>query len=180
MSLYHSYDSQYRKLQESWRQVQEDEYQDALRSRGTKLFPTEDEYTERPGLEGPFRMHNGKTYYYDPKEGKYYDPTTDWYVDSDSEEFYQLTGMKKIGESLEEVETANSRVSQAHDLALKSIQLMKNAEKAYDSLGSRYAKYQMEASEVLYAMQALEDLLRDEETYSRIYEEAVGNHGQEA
>ena len=173
MSLYHGFDKQFRLLQESWKNIQEDEYQDALKNRGTKQFPTpEGEYTERKGLEGPFRMHNGKTYYYDPKEGKYYDPTTDWYVDHDSEEFYQLTGMKKMGENLEEeVEEVQgtSRLMQAHDLALKSIQLMKTAEKMYDSSGRRFIKYQMESSNVIEAMQGLEDLLTDEETYSRVY-----------
>jgi len=38
-------------------------------------------YTERPGLEGPFFYPNGQVLYYDPKEGKYYDPTTDFYVE---------------------------------------------------------------------------------------------------
>jgi hypothetical protein len=37
-------------------------------------------YTERPGLEGPFSTRSGKVVYYDPKEGKYYDPETDFYI----------------------------------------------------------------------------------------------------
>ena len=37
-------------------------------------------YTERKGLEGPFRTHSGKVVYYDPKEGKYYDPDSDFYL----------------------------------------------------------------------------------------------------
>lgn len=37
-------------------------------------------YTERKGLEGPFRLKSGKIVYYDPKEGKYYDPGTDFYM----------------------------------------------------------------------------------------------------
>lgn len=28
-------------------------------------------------------MGNGRVYYYDPKEGKYWDPTTDYYVPHD-------------------------------------------------------------------------------------------------
>lgn len=37
----------------------------------------------RKGLEGPFHYPNGQVLYYDPKEGKYYDPTTDFYVSHD-------------------------------------------------------------------------------------------------
>jgi len=40
-----------------------------------------EEYPERPGLEGPFRMKNGRVVYYDPKEGKYYDSRTDMYLE---------------------------------------------------------------------------------------------------
>jgi hypothetical protein len=37
----------------------------------------------RKGLEGPFHYPNGRVVYYDPKEGRYYDPTTDFYLDND-------------------------------------------------------------------------------------------------
>ena len=37
-------------------------------------------YGPRKGLEGPFNF-GGRVLYYDPKEGSYYDPTTDFYVD---------------------------------------------------------------------------------------------------
>ena len=33
------------------------------------------------GLEGPFMFSSGKVLYYDPKEGKYYDRDSDFYVD---------------------------------------------------------------------------------------------------
>jgi len=39
-------------------------------------------YSSRKGLEGPFPYPNGKVLYYDPKEGKYWDPTTDFYLDN--------------------------------------------------------------------------------------------------
>ena len=42
-----------------------------------------DRYQERDGLEGPFRAKNGKVVYYDPREGRYYDPDTDIYIDHD-------------------------------------------------------------------------------------------------
>ena len=40
-------------------------------------------YGPRKGLEGPFVFANGRILYYDVKEGAYYDPKTDFYVDSD-------------------------------------------------------------------------------------------------
>jgi hypothetical protein len=40
-------------------------------------------YGPRKGLEGPFNF-SGRVLYYDNKEGAYYDPTTDFYVE-DSE-----------------------------------------------------------------------------------------------
>jgi len=53
---------------------------------GYKVLPSIDKerYVERSGLEGPFRARNGKVYYYDPREGKNYDPDTDMYI-SDEE-----------------------------------------------------------------------------------------------
>jgi hypothetical protein len=39
-------------------------------------------YGPRPGLEGPFNF-SGRVLYYDVKEGQYYDPTTDFYVEQD-------------------------------------------------------------------------------------------------
>jgi hypothetical protein len=49
---------------------------------GYRILPPidRDRYQEREGLEGPFRARNGKVVYYDPKEGKYYDPDSDWYI----------------------------------------------------------------------------------------------------
>jgi len=39
-----------------------------------------DKYGPRKGLEGPFNF-SGRVLYYDVKEGMYYDPTTDFYVE---------------------------------------------------------------------------------------------------
>lgn len=35
---------------------------------------------EKSGLEGPYRDLNGKVYYYDRREGMYYDPDSDVYI----------------------------------------------------------------------------------------------------
>lgn len=55
---------------------------------GYKVLPPMDteRYSERAGLEGPFRTKSGKVVYYDSKEGKYYDPDTDMYLDDTIDE----------------------------------------------------------------------------------------------
>jgi len=47
-------------------------------------------FEPRKGLEGPFNF-NGRVLYYDNKEGKYWDPRTDFYVSYD--EYFRLTGL---------------------------------------------------------------------------------------
>ena len=39
-----------------------------------------DKYGPRAGLEGPFNF-SGRVLYYDNKQGQYYDPATDFYVE---------------------------------------------------------------------------------------------------
>ena len=41
-----------------------------------------DRYGPRAGLEGPYNF-NGRVLYYDPREGKYWDPRTDFYVEQE-------------------------------------------------------------------------------------------------
>jgi hypothetical protein len=48
-----------------------------------RIFKHGIEYSPRLGLEGPFRFINGTVLYYDPIEGSYYDPLTDFYVPHD-------------------------------------------------------------------------------------------------
>lgn len=59
---------------------------------GYRVIPKMHERWEpRPGLEGPFQYANGRVLYYDPRQGRYWDPMTDWYLDHD--EHAQLQGM---------------------------------------------------------------------------------------
>ena len=44
------------------------------------ITASQKQYGPRKGLEGPFTYPNGRTLYYDPREGAYWDPTTDFYV----------------------------------------------------------------------------------------------------
>lgn len=39
-----------------------------------------DQYSSRSGLEGPFNF-SGRVLYYDPRDGAYWDPRTDFYVE---------------------------------------------------------------------------------------------------
>ena len=65
---------------------------------GYKVVDTTDmmrvKYGPRKGLEGPFNF-SGRVLYYDNKEGAYYDPATDFYVEQDemdqiNHRFYEL------------------------------------------------------------------------------------------
>jgi hypothetical protein len=47
-------------------------------------------YTTRKGLEGPFNF-NGFILYYDAREGKYWDPKSDYYIDHI--EFFRISGL---------------------------------------------------------------------------------------
>ena len=40
-------------------------------------------YGPRTGLEGPFLFAGNRVLYYDVKEGQYYDPRTDFYVEQE-------------------------------------------------------------------------------------------------
>ena len=66
---------------------------------GYKVLPPMDKekYQARDGLEGPFSTLSGKVVYYDPKEGKYYDPDTDMYMSYDEFRRYDddYKGMKE-------------------------------------------------------------------------------------
>ena len=40
-------------------------------------------YGPRKGLEGPFVFMGGRVLYYDPQQGQYWDPNTDFYIEHD-------------------------------------------------------------------------------------------------
>ena len=52
-------------------------------------------YGPRKGLEGPFNF-SGRVLYYDTKEGLYYDPTTDFYVDKDEMDMINTAFMDRF------------------------------------------------------------------------------------
>ena len=60
---------------------------------GYKVVDTMDQmrvkYGPRPGLEGPFNF-SGQVLYYDNKEGAYYDPRTDFYVEQSEMDLINL------------------------------------------------------------------------------------------
>ena len=72
---------------------------------GYKVMPPMDpKYVARSGLEGPFTTLSGKVVYYDPKEGKYYDPDTDIYLSYDEFQNYDkdYSGMKDERDEVKE------------------------------------------------------------------------------
>lgn len=44
-------------------------------------------YGKRKGLQGPFYYPNGRVTYYDPKEEKYWDPATDFFLEDDEVDY---------------------------------------------------------------------------------------------
>ena len=93
-------DKVYKKLEKNWKSLNEsvkDEYGSLLKkaysSQGTTWHNDVDPYNGRgevPGLEGPFKSRTGFVYYYDPKEGKYYDPARDMYIDYEDHATYGI------------------------------------------------------------------------------------------
>ena len=72
---------------------------------GYKVMPPMNpKYVARDGLEGPFTTLSGKVVYYDPKEGKYYDPDTDIYLSYDEFQNYDkdYSGMKDERDEVKE------------------------------------------------------------------------------
>jgi hypothetical protein len=66
-----------------------------------------EKYQSRRGLEGPIQTKSGKTVYYDPKAGKYYDPDTDMYMSY--EEWKALDeGVCESAEALRQIVTDKS------------------------------------------------------------------------
>ena len=53
------------------------------------VYERNQKFGPRKGLEGPFQYPNGRVLYYDAKEGQYYDPTTDYYVEHDEVQILQ-------------------------------------------------------------------------------------------
>lgn len=49
----------------------------------TVLGERDAKWQPRQGLEGPFFFVGGRVLYYDPKEGQYWNPLTDFYIEQD-------------------------------------------------------------------------------------------------
>jgi hypothetical protein len=66
------------------------------------VFQHNPNFGPRKGLEGPFHYPNGQVLYYDNKEGKYYDPTTDFYVENDDVARLQQQIFDKIAQDYQD------------------------------------------------------------------------------
>ena len=56
---------------------------------GYTTFTKNENYGPRKGLEGPFTYPSGRVLYYDPREGKYWDPRSDFYLTDDEAGYVQ-------------------------------------------------------------------------------------------
>ena len=88
---------QYNKIKKQLKEDKSADVNAALRDRGTSSYEMPaDEVEARnikySGMEGPFKMHNGKLYYYSVADG-YMEQGSDIFVEPSSPEFYALTGM---------------------------------------------------------------------------------------
>ena len=63
---------------------------------GYRVVPKQEEFGPRKGLEGPFPFGNGRILYYDPREGQYWDPRTDFYVPNDEVADLQQTMIDRL------------------------------------------------------------------------------------
>ena len=62
------------------------------------LGERDSKWQPRKGLEGPFYYANGRVLYYDTQAGQYWDPTTDFYVESSEiNDLHQMTLDKLAG-----------------------------------------------------------------------------------
>jgi hypothetical protein len=59
-------------------------------------FAHDPKWEPRKGLEGPFHYPNGRVLYYDPREGDYWDPTTDFYVPRDEVALLQQSVLDQL------------------------------------------------------------------------------------
>jgi hypothetical protein len=78
-----------------------------------------DKYQERPGLEGPFQTRSGKVVYYDPKEGSYYDPTSDMYLSY--KEFMDYDQSKPEDFKIAKIEMPNQRSAPKREDTMEAI-----------------------------------------------------------
>lgn len=91
---------------------------------GYKVMPPMDpKYVARKGLEGPFSTLSGKVVYYDPKEGKYYDPDTDMYLSYEEFQNYDkdYSGMKDERDEVKEADETKYGIIRYPDTAISYI-----------------------------------------------------------
>ena len=107
---------------------------------GYKVLPPMDKekYQARDGLEGPFSTLSGKVVYYDPKEGKYYDPDTDMYMSYDEFRRYDddYKGMKDERDEVNEAHQIDWPYEEMEQQAYNAIRHDFHAYDAFDHLFS--------------------------------------------
>ena len=132
-------------MAEDYLQVVADYFDGQEINEGYKVLPPMDKekYQARNGLEGPFSTLSGKVVYYDPKEGKYYDPDTDMYISY--EDFQQLdkdySGMKDERDEVNEAHQINWPDEDMEQHAYNAINHGMHAYDAFDHVFSMTADH---------------------------------------
>ena len=157
-------------MQEDGRASMEGDVNDL--TEGFSVLPNIDRerYQERDGLEGPFRTKSGKVVYYDPREGAYYDPDTDFYLSYDewkaldeaapvSNTQKSLNNLNKAKQQAASGDTAGAMNSIAKaDTGSVMYNAMNKASREFGKAGMGDAS--KEIKKVLPAMQAASDETR--------------------
>ena len=127
-------------MAEDYLQVVADYFDGKEINEGYKVLPPMDKekYQSRDGLEGPFSTLSGKVVYYDPKEGKYYDPDTDMYMSYDEFRRYDddYKGMKDERDEVNEAHQIDWPYEEMESQAYNAIRHDMHAYDAFDHLFS--------------------------------------------
>ena len=127
-------------MAEDYLQVVADYFDGQEINEGYKVLPPMDKekYQARDGLEGPFSTLSGKVVYYDPKEGKYYDPDTDMYMSYDEFRRYDddYKGMK---DERDEVNEAHQIDWPDEDMEQHAYNAIRHDMHAHDAYGHVYS-----------------------------------------
>ena len=127
-------------MAEDYLQVVADYFDGQEINEGYKVLPPMDKekYQARDGLEGPFSTLSGKVVYYDPKEGKYYDPDTDMYMSYDEFRRYDddYKGMKDERDEVNEAHQIDWPYEDMEDHAYNAIRHGMHAYDAFDHVFS--------------------------------------------
>lgn len=109
---------------------------DKINSKGVMPGIDRERYTDlsHEGLEGPFRMHNGKVVYYDPKAGQYYDRDTDMYISNEEMDTINHFGLKEDYAEFPDSDEMHSASELKHSNPMDSVASKGDAQSRVNSM----------------------------------------------